>query len=67
MSDLSEKVGKLDGRMDGLEKKLDEVHYDVKTLVADMNKRKGSSTTWGMVGGAVVTVVTVVIRWATSN
>ncbi len=53
LAKLSKDVGELDGRLQGVEEKVNEVHDDVKLLLGDKNRRKGYQLAFGAVGGFV--------------
>jgi hypothetical protein len=62
LTDLAQKVGELDGRLQGMEDKVNETHDDVKLLLGDQNKRKGYQLAFGAAGGAVAWVFSLAIR-----
>lgn len=62
LTDLAQKVGELDGRLQGVEDKVNETHDDVKLLLGDQNRRKGYQLAFGAVGGAFAWVVGLAIR-----
>ena len=62
LTHLAEKVGELDGRLQGVEEKVNEVHDDVKLLLGDKNRRKGYQAAFGMIGGAAVWVAGLFVR-----
>lgn len=59
-----ERLARVETRLDTLQPKVDEIHADVKTLLAAHNRQRGFITVAKLAWGAIIAGATLASDWA---
>ena len=64
---LGERIASLEATLPPLVAKVDEIHRDVKTLLAAHNRQRGAVHTAKVVYGSLIAGLTLLAKWAVDN